>query len=409
MTTNQVENILKNTDYVRVGGSPEELKAAEFLAEQCRTLGAETVIESFPVQMAEIDKAILKINGKEIECKAFKNCGSGHVKAPFYYMPNNDKASLVGAKDKIVLIDTGVGYFGYKDLVDNGAAGIICFNGNVAFDDKDVDQRELRERMAKELKKIPIVNVNVKDAVDIVRSQPQDAEIEIEQRESIGESHNVIATIPGKYDDYIVLSAHYDSVFLSHGLYDNMTGCIALIGILDDMIKTAPNNYGLKFIFTGSEERGLLGSKAYVRDHKDELEKIVLDINVDMIGSIMGKFIACATAEDKLVAYISYIALEQGWGIAPRQGVYSSDSTPFADSGIPSVSFARMGATNVTPYHNRFDRAEELSVVQIIKDISFISDFTSRMANAVQCPVAREIPDNMKTEIEYYLSRKRRP
>ena len=33
------------------------------------------------------------------------------------------------------------------------------------------------------------------------------------------------------------------------------------------------------------EERGLLGSKAYVRDHEEELDKIVLNINLDMIGA----------------------------------------------------------------------------------------------------------------------------
>ena len=42
-------------------------------------------------------------------------------------------------------------------------------------------------------------------------------------------------------------------------------------------------------MFCGSEERGLLGSKAYVRDHEAELEKIVLIINLDMIGTYMGK------------------------------------------------------------------------------------------------------------------------
>ena len=47
------------------------------------------------------------------------------------------------------------------------------------------------------------------------------------------------------------------------------------------------------------EERGLLGSKAYVRD-QEELDKIVLNINLDMIGTYMGKFIARVSAEDKL-------------------------------------------------------------------------------------------------------------
>ena len=52
--------------------------------------------------------------------------------------------------------------------------------------------------------------------------------LEIKQKEYDGESHNVIAELPGKRDEWIVLSAHYDTTSLSHGAYDNMSGCAAL-------------------------------------------------------------------------------------------------------------------------------------------------------------------------------------
>ena len=41
--------------------------------------------------------------------------------------------------------------------------------------------------------------------------------------------------------------------------------------------------------------------------------------------------------------------------------------------------------------------------------INYIDLFTSRMANAVKCPVARKIPDNMKEKLDEYLNRKRAP
>ena len=43
----------------------------------------------------------------------------------------------------------------------------------------------------------------------------------------------------------------------------------------------------------------------------------------------------------------------------------------------------------------------------MVKDIEFIQSFTDRMANAVQIPVKREIPDNMKERLDEYLGRKR--
>ena len=119
------------------------------------------------------------------------------------------------------------------------------------------------------------------------------------------------------------------------------------------------------------EERGLLGSKAYVRDHEEELDKIVLNINLDMIGTYMGKFIARVFAEDKLSHYISYMAAEVGFPVASKTGVYSSDSTPFADKGIPAVSFARIAGGNVAPIHCRYDLKEVMSMEQLQRDIDF--------------------------------------
>ena len=50
-----------------------------------------------------------------------------------------------------------------------------------------------------------------------------------------------------------------------------------------------------------------------------------------------------------------------------------------------------------------------MSGEQMKQDIDFLILFTSRMANAVKCPVARKIPDNMKEKLDEYLNRKRAP
>ena len=120
----------------------------------------------------------------------------------------------------------------------------------------------------------------------------------------------------------------------------------------------------------------------------------------------MGKFISCVSAEDKLAHYISYMAAEIGFPIEAKTGVYSSDSTPFADSGIPALSFARIASSNVAPIHCRYDVKEVMSMEQLQGDIDFLVKFTERFANAAVCPVAREIPEKIKTELDEYLFRK---
>ena len=407
MNKKTVREILKNTDYIRVSGSAEEKQAAAYLRSLCEKLGVSAYQEPFDVDVAEIREAVLTADGREITCKGYKLCGSGSVEAPLCYLPNTDPASLSLAKGKIVLLDTGITYWVYQDLLDAGAVGFITYDGDVHYPDRDIDQKMLRPYVSKG-RKVPCVNINAKDAFRLVQSAPETVSIRVEQTESAGTSQNVIAEIPGRTDEWIVLSAHYDSTPLSRGAYDNMSGCIGLLGIMEALRGKAPLRYGLRFVFCGSEEVGLLGSKAYTAAHEAELEKIALDINLDMIGTYMGRFIACISAENKLLHYLEYLCAQRGWGLHARQDVYSSDSTPFADKGVPALSFARIAPKSQATIHNRYDTRALLSEDQLIADIGFLSDFTLGMADAVKCPVSREIPEDIKTKLDEYLLRKRR-
>ena len=403
-----LQQIFDNTDFVHASGTKEELQVAEYLKTQCENMGVASRIEGFRVAMGEIKTAHLYADGEEVTCKAFTCCGSGVAEGELYYMPGTDPVSIAGAKDKIVLMDTqGVGFFVYQDLMKAGAKAILFQYGNLHYPQQDIDQRDLREVVVGEERKVLCAMIHCSDAVKLVKNNVKKIRLEVEQREYDGESHNVIAELPGKKEEWIVLTAHYDTTSLSHGAYDNMSGCAGLLGIMEYM-KDKERNYGLRFVFCGSEERGLLGSKAYVKDHEAELEKIVFNINLDMIGTYMGKFIACASAEEKLAHYISYMAAETGFPVATETGVYSSDSTPFADKGIPAVSFARLAGGTVAPIHCRYDVKEVMSMEQLQKDIDFLNLFTDRFTNAAVCPVKREIPEDVKKQLDEYLFRKRK-
>ena len=406
MDAKQIMKIIQDTAYVRMGGSPEELQAAQYIQQQVAQMGMTATIEGFPVQMATLQEAQLLIDGNPITCKGYLNAGTHEVEAPFYYLRSTDPYSLSLCKDKIVMIDSYLGFWMYADLLENGALGFITFDGNVNYADCDIDQRELRSQVWEGKAKIPGVNINAKDAVKLIQADAKTAKIILKQDEYEGESHNVILDMPGQVDEYIVLTAHYDSTSLSQGAYDNMSGSVGLLGIAEHFSKN-PHRYGLRFVWCGSEERGLLGAKAYCRDHEEDLKKVVLNINLDMIGCIMGKFITCCTCEEKLVHYITYLGSELGFPITGRQDVYSSDSTPFADKGIPAVSFARIAPHNTATIHNSYDTMAVMSGEQMVADIDFLNAFTGRMANAVRCPVDRKMPDNMKEKLDIYLCRKR--
>ncbi len=408
MDREKMRQIFLDTDFVHRSGTAEELKVAEYLKSKCEAMDVPARIEAFRVPMGEVESAQVLADGKPIPCKGVACCGSGSVSGELYYMPGTDPVSIAGAKDKIVLLDTqGVDLFTYKDLMQAGAKGILFQYGNLYYPQQDIDERDLREQVVGEERKVLCAMLHCGDAVDLVKKGVREVSISITQREYEGESHNVVAELPGKREEYITMTAHYDTTSLSHGAYDNMTGCVGLLGVMEAM-KDRERNYGLRFVFCGSEERGLLGSKAYVKDHEAELEKTALNINLDMIGSAMGKFLACVTAEDKLAHYLSYMGAEVGFPISAWSGVYSSDSTSFADKGVPAVSLARAAGNSVAPIHCRYDTAEVLSMEQLEKDICFITAFTARMTNAAFCPVSRAMPERIKKELDEYLYRKRK-
>ena len=399
--------IFADTAYVRMGGRPEELRCAEYLQQCCANLGLEAKLEAVEVDLADMEAASLSVDGKEIPCKGYFCAGSGEVTAPLYYLRSTDDYSLSLCKGKIVMIDGYLGYWIYQDILENGAVGFITYDGNINYADRDIDQRELRSFVSKGNKLLG-VNINAKDAVAIIEADAKEATVKLQQNEYKGESHNVVLEMPGESDRWIVLTAHYDSTSLSQGAYDNMSGCAALLGMAEYFL-THKHLHNLRFIWCGSEERGLLGSKAWVKDHEEELKTIDLNINLDMVGCIMGKFIACCTTEEALVQYISYFGKELGFGITVRQDVYSSDSTPFADAGVPALSFARIAPPPTGTIHNSYDTMALMSQRQMAEDTAFMAAFTERMANAVCCPVGRTIPDNMKEKLDIYLTRKRGP
>jgi hypothetical protein len=152
---------------------------------------------------------------------------------------------------------------------------------------------------------------------------------------------------------------------------------------------------------------GLLGSHAYVNSHKEELENYKLCINVDMTGVPLGKDIAVCTSEISLVNYIDYYAKNIGFMIDTNQGVYSSDSTPFAFNNVPAVSFARISPRGGAEIHSRRDVISLINPIYLEKTILFIISLSENLISSVYFPVPKSMPQNMKDELDKYLGNKK--
>ncbi len=405
--------LLKKIGFVRTSGSEEELKAANILLEEIAFIGCEGHLEAFKAPSSKIKKASLKViepYEKEYEITPY-NCSistpEGGITTDFVYIEDGLAANLIDLKGKFVLINKNPKPELYKKLLDAGIAGYITMCGTI-FDEEDktdITVARMREKNTK-YGKVPALFMRMKDCLHMLKNKASKVTVELITEDIEITSQNVVVTLEGtKYPEEIIsFGAHYDSVPFSTGVYDNGAGSVIIMELLR-YYKENPPMRTLKFVWYGSEEVGLLGSQAYLKAHEEELKKHLLMINADVGGSILGCEWALVTAEQSLVDYIDHMAKIKGFPLKVEQSIYSSDSTAFADAGIPSVTFSRFAPDGGDGIHTRNDVINYLSAEALEKTTIITREFSESIVNSVVFPIERKIPENMRKELDKYFDK----
>lgn len=101
-------------------------------------------------------------------------------------------------------------------------------------------------------------------------------------------SKNVIGFKNNNSENYVVIGAHYDSIYLeglSYGFNDNLSGVVGTLQ-LAKKLSEVNLNYNIIVVFYGAEEVGCLGSKYFLSKLSYEIKNnILLSVNFDSIGS----------------------------------------------------------------------------------------------------------------------------
>ncbi|MEH0157596.1 M20/M25/M40 family metallo-hydrolase [Limibacter armeniacum] len=103
------------------------------------------------------------------------------------------------------------------------------------------------------------------------------------------EVKNVLAMIPGKTDEIVVVGAHYDHLgkhggYIFNGADDNASGSVAVTSIAKAFIASGVQpERSVIFALWTAEEKGLHGSR-YFTHHFPKMEKVKMYLNFDMIG-----------------------------------------------------------------------------------------------------------------------------
>ena len=411
-------SLLKDLAFVRVSGSDAEKAAANRLLQEARAAGVKAEIEEFSVPCGKVSHARLVVTSpytKEYECTGYERAKSTPAEGldgEFFYAENVLPLHLEKAGGKIVMINGRLRRGDYEKLQKAGVAAILTFSGSTIdrLSDTDCDIRKIRETLSEPFGDAVALNIRAADAAEIVRRGATQMHIELESESYDGISQNVCAVIEGteKPDEIVSFGAHYDSVHFSTGVYDNMSGSVILMELLRYFAVHKPNRT-LKFNWYGSEEQGLLGSKAWVKAHADELEKHRLMINIDVAAATLGQNAAPVLGTENAVGYVDALMKEAGIPCSVKMDIYSSDCVPFADNGVPCVNLCRFGAPGANYIHDRRDNLKSAYIDERSLDITLQQALflAKRVVGAASFPIERKISDEIKTKVDEYLFKKK--
>ncbi len=406
-------SLVEKLSFARYGGTGDELRTAKLLQEEIKGFGGESELMDFSVPAANVTACRMAVRSpfeREIECVPYGLSGSlpaGGADLKLFYAPRGVEEDYLGmdSLEGYAVMMNGLNFDNYKLLFEKKAGAFITFSGKW-FDEEsglDMYSRTIRPKM-QEVGRIPGFAITARDATELVRQHVTKVHLELEETDEEHTSRDVLAVIPGteKPGESIVLTAHYDSVPVGTGSWDNATGAATLMGLYA-WFKDHPQKRTLRFIWCGSEEQGLLGSKAWIAQHEELMPEVKFCFNFDMCGTVLGPNEIYVTGGEDLMDFARQYAREVGWSANFVKKVHSSDSAPFADRGVPALGITRRTGSAGIHIHN--DLLFPLCPEAMADIRDFAAGIISRVASSAILPVGTGMPEDMKAELDKYFKR----
>ena len=219
-------------------------------------------------------------------------------------------------------------------------------------------------------------------------------------------SWNIVGELPASDADakrrggeHIVVGAHCDCHHVATGAIDNAAGVVTVVEAARGLAKVAPPlSRGVRFVLFGAEETGLVGSMAYVDQHADALDDLVLMINNDCLGGrpsgieVQGRHELCETMEQ--IARAVRLAGDDAppFGVSTAHpGWWGLDSTPFGFLGVPTVHLTSVEQTpgDFASYHIDTDHIDKVCVRGLAEAAAVNARIIHRVANLPARPAPR--------------------
>jgi len=149
----------------------------------------------------------------------------------------------------------------------------------------------------------------------------------------------LIADLPGRGADWVVVSAHLDGHPHGESAIDNATGVAVALTLARQLApRVAACPRGLRLCLFSAEEWGLVGSRLWLARMDDAARRVMaLDINLDSVAGASG-LTALTSGFPRLDRWVAATAARSGLALATHLPLMAnSDHANFAVHGIPAL------------------------------------------------------------------------
>src|SRR6266851_2981107 len=201
------------------------------------------------------------------------------------------------------------------------------------------------------------------------------------------EVYNTVAEITGteKPEEVVIVGGHLDSWDLGTGATDNGTGSMAVLEAARALQKLGVKpKRTIRFVLFTGEEQGLNGSKAYVKEHQNELEKIsgvlVHDSGTGKVLTIglMGNYAVREPIDRAL--YPLGRAKEVGLAEPTLRSEGGSDHIPFDEAGVPGFWCVQDNVDYDKTHHSQADTIDRVRWDDLTEGAQVLAVFAYNVA-----------------------------
>lgn len=397
---------LTQTIGVRLAGSTEERLSAEYMKTRFLQHTPHCWIEEFPVMQRCVEQQKLEIlvdgNWKEFPVCLYNLSPSTNDETVEAELVIFEGPSDSQRPDLSYLTGKAVLHYGsfsseehYRRVIEAKPAFLLMVD--VRYTSHACIANGLGPASVERYGSVPTAGVAFFDAWKICTHESTRARLTIVGGLKPSVSQNVIAELPGSDPDSKILycGAHLDSVADSPGADDNAASCAILLELARILAKK-PHRHTIRLIAFGAEEQLSVGSAAYVRSHRQEVEqKGRFMCNFDSCCSIAGWFFFVLNVDRPLKELQAHcyhkneIYFEETLVPDPYNDLFA-----FTAAGVPGITHMRKNCSIGRFYHHQsINTADVISTKIAGRLVEASSALLEELANRDDLEVCRVHPD----------------